>query len=978
MKQFDVIARELADDILEDSFFKNALREYPDNFFADVIVTLFALDVYGRYLEEKSGKEDVIDTQIGRAIRILKATKGNFEQSVIEKLNPILPQGLENLLKRSVSKPPTYHNILLISQALRTIFRRLPAAKIRTAFSIPKEYQAIVKAADASANENEVEAMNVISGLFVRTVVLKSLIRRMVNNVVGNVNVSIDDTIKAVQVEADNLTNIKRQKDNVPSNTDEYKNLVKKEEQSTQQIKEIATQEQQEPATKADAIEIATKVMSESKDPKAFSKMEIPPDPEQQSAILTSGKVIVSAGAGAGKTKTLSSKVAYLVKDQNVDPSSIFVTTFTSAAAKEMSERIEKLIGEASKDIFIGTFHGFSLKILKQFASPQYQRAIMNSQENSFRMGYFATLAISEYEDTYGKCPLSSKEVQLYISNFKYNRITPDKAEEFAKQQDEKTLAAAKVYAIFETLKGRQMLEGKEPYYPDNQASRNWSGRKNQIKKVPVIDFDDMQNDFLTLLEKDKNLKDYLQKKYKHFIMDECQDCNNIQLQLFEIMTDKVDEKGDAWMVGDSSQSIYGFRGAYPEEFIRLSEDPKWKVRKIKTNYRSAPEIVQCANKLIEHNKKRIPMEAVPSRREKANIEFKRASPHQLAGESMDYVKNVINSDIGEDPSKFAVLARTNNELHDFEACCIIRSIPYTRKGGQNFFNRKEVKAAVDYITLATTNNVKAQNEAILSIYDYPNRFLGRKFKMFLTEDKSNRPYLELMGDVDFLYKMERQADNVEKLYVDIMGLRNLAKTGTTQDLIYNILELEGPKGKIKDFLSKDAKDEDSDSGSSNESEETKSMGGITYLLKMVEPDPTQPLIDPNKPEMFLKKVDDMKELAKRLKSDKGVVLSTIHGAKGLQWKHVFAVMQNPRDGSSEDQIEEERRMAYVQITRAEDDLTVLSSLTDNRGKLAPISIFAEEAELTKYIPEKEKQSDIHENYIKIASDKLLYEMGNL
>jgi len=210
------------------------------------------------------------------------------------------------------------------------------------------------------------------------------------------------------------------------------------------------------------------------------------------------------------------------------------------------------------------------------------------------------------------------------------------------------------------------------------------------------------------------------------------------------------------------------------------------------------------------------------------------------------------------------------------------------------------------------------------------------------------------------------------------MGLRNLAKTGTTQDLIYNILELEGPKGKIKDFLSKDAKDEDSDSGSSNESEETKSMGGITYLLKMVEPDPTQPLIDPNKPEMFLKKVDDMKELAKRLKSDKGVVLSTIHGAKGLQWKHVFAVMQNPRDGSSEDQIEEERRMAYVQITRAEDDLTVLSSLTDNRGKLAPISIFAEEAELTKYIPEKEKQSDIHENYIKIASDKLLYEMGNL
>ena len=974
----------IADQILDDYFIKIAVKDLPDSFFADIIVALFSADIYGRYLEEKTGREDVTDAQILRIIRIVRTVKSNFETLVVEKLNPILPQGLENQLKRALAKPPTYQNVMFVTQALRTIFRRIPSSKIRTAFTVPREYQIVNKAADASMNEDELEAMKVINSLPIRTSVLKTLVKRMARNVTGDSTVSLDDTIKATQIDSEKLTDVKRKKDVTPADTEEYKNLTKQEEKITEQIKST-TVEEKEPATKADVIEIATKVVAETKETKAFGKMEIPPDPEQQAAILTTGKVLVSAGAGAGKTKTLSSKVAYLVKDKNVAPSSIFVTTFTNAAATEMRERIEKLIGEASKDIFIGTFHSFSLKTLKQFASPQYQRAIMNSQERGFKVGYLMNLAVEEYEEQYGKCPLSSKEAQLLVGKFKYMRVTPDKAEVYAKEQAindpknmEKLEAAAKLYAMFETLKGRNMLEGKPPYYSDDMASRKWAGRKQAVKKVPVIDFDDMQNDFLTMLEKDPNLKNYLQKKYKHFIMDECQDSNNIQLSLFELMTDKVDETGDAWMVGDSSQSIYGFRGAFPEKFIKLADDPKWKVRKIKTNYRSAPEIVQAANKLIEHNVKRIPMEAVPNRKEKASIELKRNVPHELANSSMDYVKNILNSDIGEDPSKFAVLARTNSELHDFEASCIIRGIPYTRKGGQNFFNRKEVKAVVDYITLATSNNIKEQNEAILSVCDYPNRFLGRKFKNLLESDKSRRPYLELIGDSDFLYSMERQAKYVEKFYDDIERLRAMSKTGTTDELIYEILELEGPKGKIKDFLVKDAKDEDSESGSNED--EAKSMGGISYLLQMIEPDPTQPLVDPNKPEMFLKKVDEMKELAKKLKSEKGVVLSTIHGAKGLQWKHVFAVMQNPRTDTTEDQLEEERRMAYVQITRAEDDLTVLSPTRDARGRPAGISQFTQEADLVKYMPEQEKKMEAgkKENFIKTAADKIILAIKDL
>jgi len=290
--------------------------------------------------------------------------------------------------------------------------------------------------------------------------------------------------------------------------------------------------------------------------------------------------------------------------------------------------------------------------------------------------------------------------------------------------------------------------------------------------------------------------------------------------------------------------------------------------------------------------------------------------------------------------------------------------LPYKRRGGSNFFNRKEVKKVLAYITLATSDNVQEQNDAIVEAYDYPGWYISANFTTELKNDKSGKAWLDLLTDHEFLYRIGRDSRGVSEFHREIMSLKrwttaekdNPDKRITTHNLIDEIMKIKGAKDTVADHIKVDVKDEAVEDG---EKEERKSYGAIEFLMKMGEPDPTDPTVVPSDPFQFIKKVDKMKERAKQLKdAESGVTLSTIHAAKGLEWKNVSAVMTPPRPDSD---LEEERRMAYVQITRAADNLDVLSPTVDRRGHSAGLSPFIMESELNQYGVKKEKESSTEE-----------------
>lgn len=942
-------------------------------FFSDFLVLLAASDAYGRWLEQKTGKTDTIDSVLARALRAVKLSSDAATVRINSKFVPQLTPGLLAMFNTASNKPWTYSGIMFRSNVIRTIFRRMPSAKLKPMFDIPREYTMVNKAMEASDLDDEVAGFKAIAELPVRTPIFKTIIRRLVSRVSGeSAYVPVEQAIEAASMETNKLTELNKKKDITPiGSPDSKKNddaIIAQHKKINEATKDVEGGDN--PVTKSEVIAITSLVVNSGKKPKAFEDVEritgYPLDEEQESAILTEGRVLVAASAGAGKTGTLSAKVAYMIKDKNIDPSKIFVTTFTKNAADEMRERIRKLIGDKADDCFIGTYHSFSLKMLTLYGSPIYKEAIKNSQARGFNYSGLIKIALSEFENNTGKKPtLSPKEVQLLIANFKSNQIEPDKVDEFIKTMQSKEISddeqnttaeyqdAGEIYKIFETLKGRHKIFGKAPYY--DSGSDKWGKTLDKVEvkyKRPLIDFDDMQNDFCTYLEKAPSMKERVQGQFKNFIIDEAQDCNDVQLKLFKLMTEKVDgSKGDsAWVVGDANQSIYQFRGAKPKNFLALANDPNWTTKKIRTNYRCKPEIVNAANNLIAHNKDRIEMEALPSRTGNAQINFNRGYPEDLANAACDKIKQQISiPEVGEKSSAFAILARTNAELHDFEAGCIVRGIPYKRKGGSNFFNRKEIKKVMAWVTLATSDDAKLQNEAILEAYDYPGWFLSSKFIEELKMNKSGKSYMELINNSSFAYGLGREARGIEDFNAAVQSLKrwiaaekdNPEKKITTHQLVDEIMSITGAKGEsIADFVKNDVKDEAVEDGDEKQKE---SYGAVEFLLKMAEPDPTEPTVNPSDPYQFLNKVESMKVRAKELKSEEsGVTLSTIHAAKGLQWKNVIASMIPPRQNSD---IEEERRMAYVQITRAADNLDVLSPSVKGNKKLG-VSQFITEAGL--------------------------------
>jgi len=951
----------------EDDFEDIDIKKYH---ISELIILLFYSDIFSNYLQQKNEKNESSNIILNKLYRIIRSSGTYIDEFAEDRLYPVLTLGLKSVFQRALRQPPTHQGVFLRIDAFRNAFLRLPATKLKTAFVNPKDYTNINKCVHATLVDDEKLAIESLKNIVIQIPQIKILIRKISETILNDdYDISVSNTIQHITKETDSLSHIIQERENTPITSPEYQNLKDKEQNIATSIKNIANSavDKDDSATKADVVELTSTMIANEKHIKAFSFME--PDEEQKSAIFASGKVLVAASAGSGKTQTLTTKVGYLIKDKNVDPSSIFVTTFTKNAANEMKERIQKQVGEYP-DMFIGTQHSFGLEILKQHGSPEYKQAIKNTQmqRSAFKLDRLIGYALDEYSEYTGSKPiLSPKEVTLIIASWKYDLVEPDEVDAWLKKNnkdkhiDTDLFEAAEVYKIVETIKGRNKIMKKSPYY--RGSGKNWDKRLLLAGTTPVINYDDMLCDFLRLLIEKPDVKEMLQKRFNHFIMDEAQDSNNAQLEIFRLLTEKIDDSGTAWLVGDDSQSIYGFRSAKPEFFINLYNNPEWKVRKIGTNYRCASKIVQLANSLILHNKNRIPMEAKASRKNEGEISLQRSTIESMANTSISEISDTIEIDPSKKFDNFSVIARTNNDLNDFEAACIINNVPYSRRGGMNFFNRKEIRMILGYMTLALSDDTTEINKSLLDVYDYPNRFLGEKFASALKLFKGS--YFDSLTNPQLLSQFNYQSSSIKRLHTDIINLKNTAQSKKTIDLLEEILKIHGAKEDIKSFIEISVRDEDAEEGVQ---EENVTLGGVSYLIKMMGKDSRFPNVDGAIPEQFFVKVQKMKETMKELHVESGgVVLSTIHAAKGLQYHKVFAVIKPPSKYVDTDQkLEEERRMAYVQMTRAKDELTVLSPALDSFGRKLDRSQFISESGIDRLDeqPEDTKNASINYNDI--------------
>ena len=735
-------------------------------------------------------------------------------------------------------------------------------------------------------------------------------------------------------------------------------------------------------------------------------------------------------------SSTLVSRVEYLVKDRRVMPSRILVTSFNTKAANELKQKIGSTVGgEALQQMSVGTMHSLFRKFIGEYGTSQERNAMgLGKDRGGFVQGGGAVARA--VQRIWSECfPAGSrnerkvpklKNVLTAKSKWAGNDVSPAEAKEKARSRNE--IDAADWYEMYEGLMGT--TPNWKPPCGTSKGYESFMARWRPDDRR-LGDFDSMISIFLDILKREPAVKKTIQSMFDHIIVDEAQDQNSVQRQTLEFMAEHITDGKDGksfWIVGDPNQSIYEFRGARPDLFNKLNKTEGWTTKMIRTNYRCQPEIVDLANKLIAHNEKQISMEAVPSPAKVRGVgSVKVENPSDEAEAALDTVEEIkANIAAGEDVAGHAILTRTNKEQHAFETACIIRGIPYARKGAASFLGSPETKAFLGYIQLVTGDNFAKMQASLGEVINKPNRFfitpeagntaVSEALSVYARRNgldiKSANPIVALI-DPYFRsvlaeklsksrsgFKFDKTIEKLFEIQRDIAGLKADTEDPafTTRDLFDGILGMTGTaavtdsSGRTKyvdqtfrDSLKADIRDTISDDDDTDDEEEgeTEGLGNVSFLYKLVEKDPTDPedsITDPNTPfgfkakmERYAARVKDLRiDLSKwdkqqealppeQRKAPPGVFLGTVHSTKGAQFLNVYVSMpkgkfpfeppQKPGEppSSSEEvkeEMESERRLGYVALTRAVMNLTVICPNVVG-GKVAGISRFVDEAGLS-------------------------------
>lgn len=603
---------------------------------------------------------------------------------------------------------------------------------------------------------------------------------------------------------------------------------------------------------------------------------------QAEAVQTTEGPLLIMAGAGSGKTRVLTHRIAYLIEEKMVNPWNILAITFTNKAAREMRERAIDL-NPRTQDTLIATFHSMCVRILRRDADHiGYNRnftIVDPGEQRTLMKRILKELNVDPKKFT-------ERTILGTISNSKNDLVT---AESYAKNaNDLYTEIVAKAYKRYET----------------------------ELKRSESMDFDDLIMNTILLFDKNPDVLAYYQGKFQYIHVDEYQDTNHAQYQLVQLLAKRFK---NLCVVGDADQSIYGWRGADMQNILDFEQDyPDAKVVLLEENYRSTKTILQAANEVINNNKKRRPKKLWTQNADGENIIYHRSGDER---EEANFVAGQINHELQENKrqySDFAVLYRTNAQSRAIEEALLKSNIPYTMVGGTKFYSRKEIRDVVAYLNVIA--NVR-DNISFERIVNEPKRGVGPKALETLRDFAAQQDVslLEAARDVtlsalkgkaaselfNLAHILLNIADDVDQFTITELVEKVLDKTTYKRALEIQTISLEAQNRleNIEEFLTV--------TKSFDDKEAENAVEGETGLDKLSR---------------FL---NDLSLVADTDSYDETsqVTLMTLHAAKGLEFPVVFLVGMEEgvfplsRQAEDEDELEEERRLAYVGITRAEEVL---------------------------------------------------------
>lgn len=601
--------------------------------------------------------------------------------------------------------------------------------------------------------------------------------------------------------------------------------------------------------------------------------------PQKEAVITTEGPVLVLAGAGSGKTRVLTYRIAYILDTGLAGSNNILAMTFTNKAAGEMKERINHLLKETNSEKFdgvylnwMGTFHSICVKILKI-------DGVNIGLDKNFTI-YDSSDQKEAVKEAMRRLNLSIKDfnpgaIHSYISSAKNELIDPETYAMYAQGYFQQNVAD--IYPVYQSI----------------------------LKENNALDFDDLLMYTVKLFNQNPKVLEKYQNQFKYILVDEYQDTNHAQYVIVKAL---ASVNRNICCVGDDDQSIYAFRGATIKNILNFEKDyPECKVIKLEQNYRSTKKILEASYQVISKNRSRKDKKLWTENSEGENITLFSALDEQSEGRWItDRIKELSDN---ETLNEFAVLYRTNAQSRSLEESFINASIPYKIVGGLRFYDRKEIKDILSY--LRCIYNPK-DTQSIKRIINVPKRGIGNKtIEKYINEATSNNVSL-----LEFLNSTNIDNSSV-RIFNDLINkFITKSKELNIVELINYILEHSGYIKMLEDGTLE------------NESRIENLKELITVASKFSNLDPLDSL------ESFLEEVSLLEGIANENEEVKdSVTLMTIHAAKGLEFKYVFVsgVEENlfPHSNSmqSDSEMEEERRLAYVALTRAKDRLFLSHAL---------------------------------------------------
>lgn len=611
-------------------------------------------------------------------------------------------------------------------------------------------------------------------------------------------------------------------------------------------------------------------------------------DKQAEAVQTTDGPLLIMAGAGSGKTRVLTHRIAYLIDEKYVNPWNILAITFTNKAAREMRERAIAL-NPATQDTLIATFHSMCVRILRREAD---------------YIGYNRNFTIVDPGEQRTLMKRIIKQLNLDTKKWNERSILG-------------TISNAKNDLLDEIAYEKQ---AGDMY--TQVIAKCYKAYQEELRRSEAMDFDDLIMMTLRLFDQNKDVLAYYQQRYQYIHVDEYQDTNHAQYQLVKLLASRFK---NICVVGDADQSIYGWRGADMQNILDFEKDyPQAKVVLLEENYRSTKKILQAANNVINHNKNRRPKKLWTQNDEGEQIVYHRANNEQ---EEAVFVASTIDNIVreqGKNFKDFAVLYRTNAQSRTIEEALLKSNIPYTMVGGTKFYSRKEIRDVIAYLNILanTSDNISFER-----IVNEPKRGVGpgtlekiRSFayeqNMSLLDSSSNVMISPLKGKAaqavwDLANLILTLRSKLDSLTVTEITENLLDKTGYLEALqVQNTLESQARIENIEEFLSVTKNFDD------NPEITVEGETGLDRLSRFL-----------NDLALIADTDDSATETAE-------VTLMTLHAAKGLEFPVVFligmeeGVFPLSRAIEDADELEEERRLAYVGITRAEQILFLTNANT--------------------------------------------------